>query len=710
MTSRKRLDHVIEPLARVSFPPRILCFDSESFVQKPATDDLVNEYSSTPISAAHVPRLICSEYVERQPDTGKYSDPPEARSFREDDFQTPDELCQAFWAYVSDKACHSERHSYGHTRLTLFAHNAGYDMLATGAYVHLPALGWTLEHPYSKGPVYIQRAKKGSHTIDILSSTNFFIAPLKQVAKDFGTVKLDFDKELFGKPVLTDAEKREQEIYCQRDTQIVRLAILFLIDFLASNNLGTWKPTISSIAFAAWRYRFMGHAVSVHTDPIAIALERASYNGGRTEAFCIDSLPGETHDFDVNNLYGSIMATKRVPTKLLEIRDDMTVSALRDMVVDDHTAVIAEVVVRIEAPALPVKSDKLLFPIGEFKTVLCSPELALAFELGTVSSVGRVAIYDDAPIFKTFVDYMSQKRVDAQLAGKKAERTLYKAMTNHVYGKFGQMSEEWERIRDRRPDEPLGQRHGFFQRPDGRSDMEVVQLVMPGGVYQWDGHKVESFNAFPAIAAFITSYARVRLWRLMDIANGPDGRHVFYCDTDSLFTDRVGRDRLEAAGEVHETQLGKVKHEWEAVLLRIQGAKWYDAFIAHEQHAPGLDKDGVCFKGWRFTKNGQAADDVATTEPHMHHLERRKGVPANAVPVTLPNGEPGFAYAQFPLLNGHLAMPVPDAGHYHNRNVLKKGTVSYDKARKPEGAIGWYPPFRLPDDAVGGLVAAELAA
>jgi hypothetical protein len=736
---RDRDEHLLEPLTRLAYPQRLLFFDSESYVKKPDTDDLAYEYSSTPIGEPHRPRLICSEFVTRKDDAtwamdgGAYN-APEKRSFREADFPDPTALCHAFWKYASDVAMATAGHGRGRTRTFIFAHNIGYDMLATGAYGHLPSLPegagekWKVEHVYSKGPVFITRATCGRHTLEILSTTNFFIAPLKQVAKDFGTEKLDFPTELFSKPVLTPEETVAQEVYCQRDTEIIRIAVIKLIQLLETGSMevvpdpkpvGPWKATISSIAFSAFRYRFMEHQIVIHVDPDAIRLERAAYCGGRTEVFFKGVLDGETHDFDVNNLYGWVMQTFYVPRKLLEVRHNIGVKELAEMI-DRREPVIAQVRVKIEERALPYKAEKLLFPVGEFVTTLCTPELQLAIELGEILSVGEVAVYEAAPVFKSYVQFMTTKRNAAKLAHHDAESTLYKALNNHVYGKVGQMSEEWTRVGDCPPDQPFRQERIVETKelPDGTRQVVGTRVIayMPSGVYEWNGLREEAFNAFPAIAAFITSYARVRLWQLRCIAEGKDGRHVFYCDTDSIFVDHVGRMRLEAAGEVDEYTLGKVKHEWEAEVLKIDGAKCYEYLERHEQHQPGKDKKERCKTGWRLSAAGEMEPTGgSTTDPHLGHEQRFKGIPERGLQhiVIMPDGTRRAAYEQFPGLGGHLLRR--DVTHFKNQRVLKKLEVDYTKGIVPMGPRGvpegFVAPLRFPlKDAPAVVAAWELGA
>ncbi len=176
----------------------------------------------------HQPRLIVSEYWTSQggeSPTYQRIELPQDGIFRESDFQSPVALCRSFWEMI-DTLTERTTHAKTHRTVTMVAHNAGYDMLATGAYVHLPALGWVIERPYEKGPVYICRAKKGTRKIDIVSSTNFYAASLKEIAKTYQTEKLE----------MTDFNTKDLlqlETYCRRDVEIVRLAILGLVRFLS---------------------------------------------------------------------------------------------------------------------------------------------------------------------------------------------------------------------------------------------------------------------------------------------------------------------------------------------------------------------------------------------------------------------------------------------------------------------------------------------
>ncbi len=98
--------------------------------------------------------------------------------------------------------------------------------------------------------------------------------------------------------------------------------------------------------------------------------------------------------------------------------------------------------------------------------------------------------------------------------------------------------------------------------------MKARQL---GGLFQVMSSEGEARDSFPAIAAHVTAYARLLLWKLIKRAGL---EHVLYCDTDSLFVDTTGASNLRSW--VKPTQLGKLKHIGSWPWITIHGLKDYE--------------------------------------------------------------------------------------------------------------------------------------
>jgi hypothetical protein len=80
-------------------------------------------------------------------------------------------------------------------------------------------------------------------------------------------------------------------------------------------------------------------------------------------------------------------------------------------------------------------------------------------------------------------------------------------------------------------------------------------------------------HSFPAITAFITSYAREYMYHI--IAQLPEGS-VYYSATDSLFVAPRGLKRMRQLGLIHPTAIGKFKIKGHYKRGEVYGANYYE--------------------------------------------------------------------------------------------------------------------------------------
>jgi hypothetical protein len=306
-------------------------------------------------------------------------------------------------------------------------------------------------------------------------------------------------------------------------------------------------------------------------------LERASYHGGRVEAWHLGKLPEACFKLDVNSLYPSRMRESAHPVKLLRLYPSSSPQQLAELA--QKYFVIADVTLTTSLPIVPVRRERLLFPVGTFQTVLTSHELGLV-DARNIVAVRGVAAYESGYLFRDFVDFFYTARVAAKAAGELAKAEIFKLLMNSLYGKFGQQSTEWVRLGEADPS-AVGVEDILL--PNGRT----VRLRTFGGA-TWinDGAVMESFESFPAIAASVTSAARALLWNYITVAGI---ENVYYMDTDSLFVNERGYSRLCESGVVHPTQLGSLKLEGSSDDVEIFGAKQY-RFGESTKHK-GIPKD-----------------------------------------------------------------------------------------------------------------------
>ncbi len=442
-------------------------------------------------------------------------------------------------------------------RAVLVAHNAGFDMRVIDGFRELPARGWTLRGAVIDDPPTILRWRRGRRGLLILDSLNYYRLPLRDIGTELGLHKLRMPAE--------GASAARWDAYCRRDVKVVMAAMLLLLGRVRDWDLGNFSPTLPAQAFTAWRHRHLSTPILIDDNPSALTLARGSYHGGRTEAFRLGPIEGPVRVFDVSSMYPSVMAVEPMPTVLRGVYRSMTVGELATLAAE--AAVVADVTLHTELADYPLVLDgRLAFPVGRFRTILTTPELRHAFLHRCVRAVHRVAVYDRAVIFASFVEEWWERRAGYLAAGDTASAWLCKRVMNSLYGKFGQKGRVYE---------DLGPTDPFDVRAWAEIDLDtgtVHRYRSLGGLLQEQVGETEALNSHPAIAAHVTAAGRMRLLALMEDAGR---RFVVYVDTDSLFV-APGAPGPSASVLGH-SGLGALKLQETIADLRIYGVKDYTA-------------------------------------------------------------------------------------------------------------------------------------
>ncbi len=477
-----------------------------------------------------------------------------------------------FWADVSEFV-RTRKRCY------VFAHNARYDVLVSGAVPLLRAEGWSIVG-FSESNPFFMRFTKGNSTIMIISTTNYFPdATVKALGEMLGIPKLTIE--------YSGHDPEKALTYCRRDVEIIKQTMEKLYMMIQTENLGNFGMTIASLSFNAYRHKFMEKAsITLHREVPALILERDAYAGGRNEAWRIGPQPGVISCYDVNSMYPSVMLDCQFPTRLVSFRKSGTIADLRRAIERGYLC-IASVQISTSCPVVPVKDKRLIFPVGTFWTSLCTPELRYCLDHDLIDDVAALAIYDSKKLFTSFVEYFYEARLQAKASGNQIMTYFYKRLLNSLYGKFGQKRNVFElKDSDCDPDDcyesrvydvATGQTQ-FFKAFGGSL---FVKLDLPDG-------ENEAMNSFPAIAAHVTSYARMRLWHYIELAGM---ENVVYMDTDSVFVTAAGAERLEASGVVDPSKLGLIKLEKQTDHCIIRGCKDYT--FGEVSHIKGIPKSAV---------------------------------------------------------------------------------------------------------------------
>lgn len=518
--------HILARNKTVKLPSQIIFYDTET----------LPEYFSRGIEK-HVLRLGYACYVSRHKTRLNWTD--EWLKFTTKGI---------FWDFV-------ESFSRKKKRIWLIAHNQQFDFMVVDGFGELQRRGWELKWHIITSNLFIARFTKNKGTLIVVDSINWFRSSLKVMGDAIGKPKGEIDFETCTEQELSD--------YCYRDVEITRDSVLALIKFVRVKDFGSFQFTCAGQAFTAYKHRFMPYKIFIHANMDAVALERASYRGGRNEAYYIGEIPTTCYYLDVNSLFPFVMEKYEYPCKLRRVISDVSVNRLIGYL--NHFAVIARVKIQINDPFIGLKTNRLMFPVGTFWATLTSPEIDAVYRTGKILEVEQVALYKKAFLFKKWVNEVYAMRREFIEAGNPVFADFSKISLNSLYGKFGQKSGEFKEIGTADPNVVKVERYFDFE-----TKKKCMEYTYAGKVYLRTDKNKEGRDSFPGIASHVTAYARLYLYGLMYLAK--EGNY-YYCDTDSLIVNKEGYNNLKHL--IDSTKLGYLKLEGVSDKVIIRGCKDY---------------------------------------------------------------------------------------------------------------------------------------
>ena len=536
------------------------------------------------------------------------------------------ETCEEFWEWVVTRL---------HPRIPLwvFAHNLGFDLTVVCFWERLEIGEFRLNDidwfgggnettrkasNWGKGfmlvddpPTVISCKHRSGCRVVFLDTMNFWPTSLASMGKALGKPKLKMPS--------FSAGMSEWLPYCRNDTEITHESVLGLIRWVKENDYGRFRYTGPAQAMAAYRHRFMNFAPEFHDESDVRALERRGYYGGRLECFYIGKVSepttkqrlqnkqptnaypeqpaGPVWELDVASLYPYVMREFSYPVKLIDS------SCARRSTQGWQTVLgsdcIADVWVKTQEPFI-YRSKELgtIYPIGEYRTTLTGPELERAISQGVVRDCYTWAKYEMGSIFRRFVDHFWEQRREYERTGKTLYASLCKLLLVSLYGKFGQLSTEWEDRPTLEPPYPWGKWVVKSMRSEETREYRII-----GGNVQQKVAVSEVPQAFPAIAAYVTAYGREYMRELRSLAGEAN---VYYLVTDALYVNRAGFDNLTQAGYVADRQLGKLTIKTVGNTAEFQ--------CLHNLRV------GECVKRGSVKAMAKRNPDGSYTEPHFQGL------------------------------------------------------------------------------------------
>ena len=476
----------------------------------------------------------------------------ERKAIRGQVFRTPKE----FWDFLLSNPVKK------YTKYVI-AHNAHYDMGVLDLWSIVLSNRCTIDKIYISDNIFYLKCVIDGQRFVFLDTCNYYHVSLEQIGRSVGIPKMVM-------PKLEDDDETWIR-YCKNDVIITAQAFDNLLKFMRDNDLGRFAPTIAGCAFNSYLYRFMKHQVLVHSYKRPLEIERKAYYGGIVDTNFIGEVPcTEIYELDVCSMY-PYFCTFSLPYKFVQYVRKPTPKRLSRYLEKYH--VIAHVRICSEHNRYPVRCrDGVYYPVGTYDTYLAYPEFKQAFERGDILNVYDCCLYEHDKIFAEYMEYFVKRKIEYAEKGNKAFEQICKLFANSLYGKTGQLSHNWVvwsqeafRILEYRYSLKEGTLKHYYDNPPDMYHDEIeihipeINALIPVrslyGVIEIRVGESESRESVPAIAATVTSYARVFLRQIQEIC----GRsNWFYSDTDSIWTNKRGYENLCNHLMVKENTLGKL--------------------------------------------------------------------------------------------------------------------------------------------------------
>lgn len=434
-------------------------------------------------------RCACAAALRRH-GKGRKSAPSDLRT------TDPDEL--ALWA---------ERTAEPDLPLWLYGHNVAVDVHTSGLLDALLQRGWHISRHGLGNPSLWAVLVRGHQSIHLADSLSLFGVGERQLGDLVQLAKLqmpDYGDDL------------EQWLaYCWRDVEIGLAALTRAMDEWEAHDMGRWTDTGPGCGWNSLRHRIAAGAVWINPDDTARAFERAACYSGRRELLQFGKMPEPEYcDLDLEHAHASVAARFPLPADRGPAFTSLPLDS--PLIGGPGAGCIAMARVRTEVPRYPLRTPAgILHPVGEFWTVLCSPELATARERGELLEVGAGYGYVLKHWPAAWAQWVCRVLDRQEPEVGELLRLMVKGFSKTVWGRTALRVTGTVQTGDG-PTEEL-------QLASGWDHARGCNLTILD--HSWERRvelqDAEGDDSFPAVLAWVQSWTRVIVSRLVD-AVGPD--------------------------------------------------------------------------------------------------------------------------------------------------------------------------------------------
>jgi hypothetical protein len=340
-----------------------------------------------------------------------------------------------------------------------------------------------------------------------------------------------------------------------------------IMSFLREKNLGSVRPTTGSQSLYSWKFRFLKHSIHVSTNETQNNLGQAALFGGRNECFRLGEIQGPITQFDINSLYPSVYCRYPLPLRCRYVRCNPSDSDIATAIRGKNC--IARVLVQTDVANVPKRDGRgTYFPIGRISTVVAYPELEVILDTCRLCRITELATFDLDFAFREYGQALYACRLEANSRGDRHIARYIKSCLVSLPGKFGQRQKRWRISSNQSCPEPWS----TWVRQNKQGG--IVRCRSLGWTVEEEFESGLSPEAVPEISAWVNSWGRRILLELMQNACK---QNVYYSDTDSIWTNAQGSDKIRAIQGWDTSGLGEIREVNTYASVQFNGLKHYIA-------------------------------------------------------------------------------------------------------------------------------------
>lgn len=430
--------------------------------------------------------------------------------------------------FASDSAIAIANWNHKHPTLWIYCHNLAFDLTTSEITNHLAMLGYTVTEFAIDSPSPFVKLTNGRCHLTLADSFSWLPLRLEDVAKQMGMVK----PELPG----NDDDDEWWLARCRADVNILAEAMLTIMEWWQANDLGHWSVTGSASGWNVMRHKISARDITINPSPEGIACDRSAIYGGRRGLWKAGILrPGRYADIDFTAAYPTVAESLPLPQERMAHFASLPVD--HRWVTSARHGIIARCHIVTSVPRWPARANgRVWYPVGEFWTDLAGPDIAEAARLGCLREIGPGWVHRLGYALRPWAQWCLAVSRGDDPSVPLVVRSWAKHCGRAVIGKWAQR--KFSTIE-------LGPspHHGWFAEDGWNHTLGVRATIMDFDGRRWqstaDG---DGDNCYPAVLAYVESYVRVRLGRLIESL--PPGA-VIACDTDGALIDMM---TLGAAG------------------------------------------------------------------------------------------------------------------------------------------------------------------